>query len=445
MSLRERLITATLGGVALTAGLVVAASNLWHDSRFLVAYQAGATLLAGGLASLWVYRTVVVPAESSLAEFVSRWRLRMGDSVMLPAEKPDPDLAPLDSTVYDLVGALEERAVAMQRQHRLIHEVIRASHIGIALIGEDGRFTEVNDALRGMFRLRGEPVGKRPLEAVPSVDIHHVVEDALHQGTAERAFSTESSDLWARADRLSAGVVLRVEDVTGRREAERARTDFVANVSHELRTPLTAILGYLETALADEDRIPDDIVELLHVVVRNTKRLRDLFEDLLRLHRIEARRRDLPMQDVQLKQVLEEATSSVADRCHMRGQVFQLDCDDDLRATVNPDALSAIVSNLAVNASAYTPDGGHIAVRARDTDLGIRIDVEDDGVGIPRAFHDRIFERFYRVDSARSRQEGGTGLGLAIVKHYALACGLHISLESEVGRGSTFHVLLPPR
>lgn len=443
MGLRERLIWAVLGSVGTTAALVVGATQLAQGSGLEVAYQGVAVLLAAAMAGVWAYVGVVVPSERQRVDLLSRLRVWSGSGERRQPTDPDPDLEELDDTVFDMLEALDRRASQMRRRVAMIGEAIHASHVGIGLLDDEGRFTEVNDTMRGMFRLRGEPVGKRPLEAVPSVEVHLVVEDARHQGTAERMFSTESSDLWARADRLTHGVFLRVEDVTGRREAERARTDFVANVSHELRTPLTAILGYLETILQDEARIPDDLVGMLQIVFRNTRRLRDLFEDLLRLHRIEARRRELPMEMLLLRPLLEEATTSAADRAHMRGQEFVLSCPGDLRAWVNPDALSAIVSNLAVNASTYSPDGGRVEVRVTRSPGGVLVEVRDDGVGIAAAHHERIFERFYRVDPARSSREG-TGLGLAIVKHYALACGFHLSLDSGEGRGSVFRVLIPP-
>ena len=443
MNLRERLVAATLGTVLITAILVAAASNLWRGHPFLPLFQAAATLVATGLGGLFAYHGLVVPTERQLSDLANRLRLWEGDTVRRPPHDPDPDLASLDDAVFEVIDRIEASSVELRQRTHLLTEMIHTSHVGIALLDTEGVFTLVNDRFRGMFRLRGEPVGRKPLEVVASVDIHLAVEDALTQGTGRRAFTTESSDLVATADALSDGVFLRVEDVTGRREAERARTDFVANVSHELRTPLTAILGYLETVLQDEERIPDDIVQLLQVVDRNTRRLRDLFEDLLRLHRIESRRRELPMERMALRPILLEATGPAQDRARMRDQAFTLTCPEDLQARVNPDALSAIVGNLAGNASTYTPDGGTVRVVAERVPGGVRIQVVDDGIGIPRAHHERIFERFYRVDAARSRREGSTGLGLAIVKHYALACGFQIGIESEEGEGSTFSVLLP--
>ncbi|MCA9490617.1 MAG: histidine kinase, partial [Myxococcales bacterium] len=232
-------------------------------------------------------------------------------------------------------------------------------------------------------------------------------------------------------------------DVTELRKADQVRRDFVANVSHELRTPVAATLGYLDLVLADRDRLPPEVVPLLETADRNARRLRDLFEDLLRLHRIEVRRRELPLRSHRLHPILVEATGTARDKATMRGQSFELDCPEDLMARVNPEALSAMVGNLASNASSYTLEGGHVRVVARPEGDRVRIDVIDDGIGIAERHHERVFERFYRVDDARSRKAGGTGLGLAIVKHYALASRCQLSLVSQEGKGSTFTLHLP--
>ncbi len=443
MSLRERLLVGVVGLVAVTALAVAGVSDGWGGAAGGTAVRALVVLVVAVLGAVAAYHGLVVPFEERLQDLVNRIRMWNTDHVHRPSPEPDPDLAPLEETVFAVMAQLVSEKARLLQRSQLVTEMIQAAHVGVALLDDSGRFTEVNDAFRGMFRLRGEPLGRRPLEAVPAVEVHLTVEGARMQGTAEQAFTTESSDLVATATALTDGVFLRVEDVTGHREAQRARTDFVANVSHELRTPLTAILGFLETVLHERDRVPDDLVDMLLTVERNTRRLRDLFEDLLRLHRIEARRRELPMDAYDLRTLLEEATGPARDRAQMQGQRFELDCPEGLEAWANQDALSAIVSNLANNASIYTPNDGHVVVRATRVEQGVRIDVQDDGIGIQRVHHERIFERFYRVDAARSRRAGGTGLGLAIVKHYAMACGFQISVESEEGEGSTFSVLLP--
>ena len=445
MSLRERLVGSTLLSVLLTTLVVDGASEIAGQGIGRFAAVAVAAAASFALAALGARLLVQSPLEAQLGRLSDAVRQRKASAAKHSRSQVDLELESIGVALERRLDEIARAAEVLRRELTAATEVIDTSPFGIALVDNDGRITHANPTFRSLFRLRGEPVGRRPIEVVPAVEIHEVVEEALEGRTSERAFATATLDLVARAQPLSGErAVVRVEDVTGRRETERARTDFVANVSHELRTPLTAVLGYLETLMNEAERLPEDLYPLLEVVERNARRLRDLFEDLLRLHRIEARRRELPIDIQPLRPILDEAISSVRDRAAMRKQTFSFDCSEDLRAPVNPEALTAIVGNLAGNASAYTPEGGHVWVRAGMGPRGrVQIEVQDDGIGIAEKHHERIFERFYRVDEARSRRVGGTGLGLAIVKHYALASRCNVTLRSREGEGSTFTVELP--
>jgi two-component system, OmpR family, phosphate regulon sensor histidine kinase PhoR len=440
VSIGERLSLATLATVVLTTCLVVLIGR-WLDGPGAVAAQAFGGAVALGLSWLVMRAAVLEPLRSQVEQLIAQVRRGRTDGLY----HVDPELVSLQLALDTRVQELGAASDRLNREARIAGEVLETSPFGTALIDADGHITSANPTFRRLFRLRGEPVGKRPIEVVPVAEIHEVVEEALAGRTAEKTFVTASQDLIARAQPLSGGrAIVRVEDVTVMREAERSRTDFVANVSHELRTPIAAIMGYLETIQSEEDRLPADLVPLLETVERNARRLRDLFEDLLKLHRIEARRRELPLERRKLQPLLEAAVGPSRDRAKMRNQEFELQCAPDLEGLVNPEALTAIVGNLASNASAYSTDGGHVRVRALKDDRGqVRIEVQDDGIGIPERHQERIFERFYRVDEARSRRIGGTGLGLAIVKHYALAARCNVTLKSKEGQGSTFTVELP--
>lgn len=434
MSLQTRLALVSVASVGATAAALGLAAP--YGAAALGLGLVAAVVLSAALGQL----VVVGPLVRELARSADRVRGRGAE-----APRGWSEFAGLESALQARTVDVDARIDAVQREVQTVLEVLETSPLGVASVDEEGRILRVNQTFRGMFRLRGEPEGRRPIEVVPVVEIHEVVEAALAGRECEKSFVTASLDLVARAHPLAGGrAVVRVEDETGRREAERARTDFVANVSHELRTPLTAILGYLETLMTEVDRLPDDLYVLLETVDRNARRLRDLFEDLLRLHRIEARRRELPLERHALRPLLESSLAFVREKAHKRQQQFTLECPDDLVGVVNPEAFSAIVSNLASNASSYTGEGGHVRVRAgKGPDGAVRIDVIDDGIGIAERHHERIFERFYRVDEARSRRVGGTGLGLAIVKHYALASRCNVTLLSKEGSGSTFTVHLP--
>ena len=385
----------------------------------------------------------------ALAREVSAWReasdafardLAAGHAARsVPAE-----LAPVALAWHEHRQRHVEEVAALQSQLATAQLVLDRSSLGLVVLDTEGVITYANPVVERMFRLRASPVGRRPLEVVPAVEVHEVVEAAVVGDTRERHFATGWGDLRVWSERLDdEQVIVRIEDRSVERDAERARADFVANVSHELRTPITALMGYAETLLASSDEVPRPLAAMLQTIERNARRLRDLFEDLLRLHRIETRLKELPLEERAVHPVLVAAVIDAADEAARRSQVFELDAPEDLRGLCNADALGAIVGNLARNAVAYTPDGGSVTVRARQEGRRVRIAVIDDGIGIDPAHHERIFERFFRVDAARSRRAGGTGLGLAIVKHYARATNCEVQVTSAVGEGSTFTVLLP--
>lgn len=357
-----------------------------------------------------------------------------------------------EEPLTDLVVAIQEAWDAatgqlsdLRSQGDVLRSLLEASPSGVLITGSDGRIRYLNATFRSLVRLSVDPIGRLPIEAVPVVEVQTTVDRGLSgEPSRDVACGSDPYELLLQAVPLvQGGVLVLAQDVTQFRLAERARTDFVANVSHELRTPLTAILGFAETLLDDADHLPADAAHLLERVYRNARRLRDLFEDLLTLSRIEARRGVLPITEQSLRPILAEALASAADLAHEQGQSFELKCKRSRTAQVNPEALTTIVSNLVVNACHYTPEGGAITVSVHDDAGEVRIDVVDNGIGIDPAHHQRIFERFYRVDEGRSRRKGGTGLGLAIVKHMAMASGARIALTSEHGKGSTFSLYIP--
>ncbi len=284
----------------------------------------------------------------------------------------------------------------------------------------------------------------RPILAVgaPSEVLEAI--ERVGQG-APIPMAAAQADLRLHAAKAPDGsVVVFVEDFTRVAEAERTRTEFVGNVSHELRTPLASLLGFTEAALLDREGLPPDTVEMLDAIGRAGERLRNLFDGLLRLHRIEMRRRDLPSERAPVRPILDAAVVDAANEAQTAGVQLDVECPDDLVGWVNRDALRTAVANLALNAVRYTPRGGHVVVRAQPHGDDVDVEVVDDGIGIDPAHHERVFERFYRVEEGRDRHRGGSGLGLAIVKHLAIASGWRLSLDSGPGRGSKFGLRLRP-
>jgi two-component system phosphate regulon sensor histidine kinase PhoR len=239
------------------------------------------------------------------------------------------------------------------------------------------------------------------------------------------------------------GVVTVLFDITHLRQLERMRRDFVANVSHELRTPLTAIKGYAET-LSDgalDDR--EAAARFVGIISSHADRLNRLLDDLLDLSRLESEQMEVELGSFQLKNLVDACVASVGQNAVQKRVAVAGDIPPDIQVTCDAKLIEQALINLLDNAVKYTPEGGQIRVGTRPVGgERIAVYVEDTGIGIPSEDLDRVFERFYRVDKGRSRDMGGTGLGLAIVRHIAEAHGERVSVESALGKGTTFSLEL---
>ena len=435
--------------VAGTAILVGGGAMLWTQAEDhsvpvgLVVTMAFAALGAYGLAQIGSRRAGF--PRTPLGDLAARVdAIGLGAAPGRLSEGTDPDVAELIRAINRLADRAREDVDRAHRDASVGNSAVDSSPIGVLVVGTDGLVRKMNAAFRAMADVRGDPEGRPAIEVVPLAEVHRAVEACLTGAPIEDIQCRSGrADLQIRPVRTQdGGALVVVQDVTPFRQAERARTEFVANVSHELRTPIATIMGYAETLFADAAKLDADGAMMADAILRNTRRLRDLFEDLLELSRIEARREELPVQKQPIKAILDHAVGPAMDVAHKRGQELKVHCADDVVARVNAEALGTIVRNLAHNATNYTPEGGHVRVVARLHESEVLVEVIDDGIGIDRAHHERIFERFYRVDEGRSRRVGGTGLGLAIVKHLALASGCRITMHSEPGKGSTFAVHL---
>jgi two-component system phosphate regulon sensor histidine kinase PhoR len=241
----------------------------------------------------------------------------------------------------------------------------------------------------------------------------------------------------------SGGALAVLHDVTSVEIAQKSRRDFVANVSHELRTPLTSIQGYVETLIEDPKPNPETTREFLGVILKNATRMNRLTEDLLALADVESPDYKLVMQPARANALLEDAIESLGGIVVDSGVTLQSFGAPDLVVMADPDAMNQVFGNLIENSLKYARDGKRIRVGAIALEHEVQFTVQDFGPGISSEHLERIFERFYRVDKARSRDSGGTGLGLAIVKHIVQAHGGRIWVESELGEGASFHFTLP--
>jgi two-component system phosphate regulon sensor histidine kinase PhoR len=239
------------------------------------------------------------------------------------------------------------------------------------------------------------------------------------------------------------GALVVLHDVTSIEAAQKSRREFVANVSHELRTPLTSIQGYVETLIEDPNPNPETTLEFLGIILKNASRMKRLTEDLLALAIVESPDYKLKLQPVRAGVLLRDAIDNVGGRFVDSGVELQSTGAPDALVMADPDAMHQVFGNLLENALKYAKMGKRILISARSLASEVQFTIQDFGPGIASEHLDRIFERFYRVDKARSRESGGTGLGLAIVKHIVQAHGGRIWVESELGNGASFHFTLP--
>jgi two-component system, OmpR family, phosphate regulon sensor histidine kinase PhoR len=418
-------------------------------------------LLVGGGVSFVFFRRISGRIER-LKDF--SMGLAHGDFHPLTPEGPRDELS-------DLAEALNEAAAWMDRTiHSLSGERNRSSAIlrsmveGVAVIDAHERLVFSNRAFSEILSLDPVSIEGRPLiEVVRNSELLGLIRRALRgeEGlqsdiamgivqqrsfsvTAAAVKSLEPAGPGAPAEQKPSGAVVVLHEVTELRRLERVRQDFVANVSHEFKTPLTAIQGFSETLLAGALDDPQNNRRFLEIIRDHAIRLARLTDDLLKLARIEAGKLELEFFAVRPIELIERCAETTLLKASHKQISLEIDVPPDL-PPVRGDAnlLRDVLQNLLDNAIQYTPAGGRIRVEAVFRARESIITVEDTGIGIPLADQERIFERFYRVDAARSREAGGTGLGLSIAKHIIETHGGRLWVESEVGHGSKFSFSLP--
>ena len=355
----------------------------------------------------------------------------------------------LDDTVRDLAG----RAAELSQDRARTDAILAGMVEGVVVVTVQGRVQLVNRAARSILGLEESALGVHYLEMVRHPAIATLLTEALGGNEPAALEFTPSKSpgrrVLARAAAVTApaasGAVLVLHDITDLRRADQVRRDFVANVSHELRTPLTAIRGYVE-ALTDEPASSDDRLKFLEVIARHVNRMERLVRDLLRLAALDAKQEPAERSDIPLQMLLSGVIADLGTSIDARRQQVVVTVHADVSVIrTDPAKLQDVVRNLVENAVNYSPEGCRIEVAACPDTAGCLITVSDEGPGIPEQDLERIFERFYRVDKARSRESGGTGLGLSIVKHLVELLGGRVWAANRPEGGAIFSVRLPLR
>ncbi len=335
-----------------------------------------------------------------------------------------------------------------------LESVLLSMFEGVMVVDVSGTILLMNQTLKNFLFITEEPAGKSPLEVIRNIEIQEIADRTLKlkQGLESREISVllpEEKILLVHATPIirngaAEGAVLVFHDITELRQLEIIRRDFVANVSHELRTPISSIKGYAETllegALDDEKNAKD----FLKIIYSDSDRLARLIEDLLDLSKIESGKLKLALKPVLLEPVARRVISGLSKQLKAKSLSVNVEIPESISKIQADEArIAQVLLNLIDNAIKYTDEGGRITVSATDADGFVRVDVSDTGIGITEKDLPRLFERFYRIDKARSRELGGTGLGLSIVKHIIQAHNGEVCVKSVLGEGSTFSFSIP--
>jgi signal transduction histidine kinase len=411
-----------------------------REARGAMLGAAALALLFGSLLALVAGRSIALP----LTQITTAARAIAQDQLPRFPRSGIPDIDSLVQALRQMHRQTDDRFTALRAEQAASAALVESMVEGVIAADGRGRITTANVAAR---RLLGYDAGVA-LPDLPTLfraKAAREVVDAVREGrpVQDRQLEVDGRTLLVNARPLGReGVVLVLHDLTELRRLENVRRDFVANVSHELKTPLTSISGYAETLLGDSAD-PATTERFLQTIVSNARRMQRLVDDLLDLSRIEAGRWQPRPEPVEVATTAREVITSLADRAQARGVTLDVLVPDDASVVyADPDALRQILTNLVDNSIRYAPRGV-VTCSARGLDGGIEVAVSDDGTGISSEHLPRIFERFYRVDASRSRDEGGTGLGLAIVKHLTEAHGGRVAAESTIGRGTTIRCWFP--
>lgn len=355
------------------------------------------------------------------------------------------EIGDLGRSLDTLSSELQKRLGQLERERAEMSALVDSMLEGVVAVSAEGIIRRANPAARRIFRVEGEIEGAASEVMTRRKEFLNIVRRALNgEQVSAIELSADRRQLIASAQPLpEGGAVLVFMDVTELRRLEDVRKDFIANASHELKTPLTAIKGYSETLLQQD--LTDDVrLRFTRTLNANVERLQDIINDLLDLSRIESGGWSLDYEAIDLNEVADEAWQPIAAIAAGKGISVTMDIEEAARHVVaDRAALRQILTNLFSNAVRYAPSSGSTSLTATYTGDEVHLQVRDTGSGIPASQLNRIFERFYRVDPARSRVEGGTGLGLAIVRHLVNQHGGRTWAESTLGSGTTIHVVLP--
>ncbi|MBN1575203.1 MAG: HAMP domain-containing protein [Chitinispirillaceae bacterium] len=427
--------------------------------RFGIGYFLLAVVAA--LVSFFISRKISLPVNSMKRVAV---RFASGDFTGKLTPAGCVEIDQLAEALNEMATRLRDTIGSLTEQNNRIDAVFSSMVEGVIALDNEQRIIAINQSAVELFALPSKPEKGTWIGAVlRNAKINEFIKRVAERGEAlvDEAMLTTDQQYSEGADRLlqlhgnalrdadgrTIGVLAVINDITRLNKLETMRSDFVANVSHELRTPLTSVKGFVETLRAGAIDDREEAERFLQIIDRQVERLSTIVEDLLALSRIEqeAQAQGPQLQCTRIASIISAAVETCSIKAAAKEIRIDTVCDAGLHAELEPALIEEALINLLDNAVNYSPNGERIVVSAGIGEDGreLRLSVADNGPGIAPEHHDRIFERFYRVDKARSRKLGGTGLGLSIVRHVALVHKGRVAVRSAPGEGSTFHFFIP--
>ncbi len=364
-----------------------------------------------------------------------------------PLENPSYDeLSPLLRRIDSQQKELKLQAYELQKSKDELDIVIGGMSEGIVLMNANGYIISINRTARKILAVQGRAEGKRFVVLCKNFDINNAIETVLRGGKVKKVIDLAGGRYQLEATPVNSeekisGIALILFDVTEKENMEQMRREFTANVSHELKSPLHSISGYSELIMTGM-ATGEDSINFAERIHSQARRMTQLIEDIISLSQLDEGIGDMQIQPVNLKAVADTVVNELTAKAREHNISVEA-IGDDVTVKAIPQLIYSIVYNLTENAIKYNKDNGSVIISARENEKEVRLAVKDTGIGIPPEHQNKIFERFYRVDKSRSKQNGGSGLGLSIVKHAALVHNANIQLESVYGKGTEITVIFP--
>jgi two-component system, OmpR family, phosphate regulon sensor histidine kinase PhoR len=442
-----------LDGLLILSTKVDALNKINHQIWIVLSVSLGLSLIVIILLGARITNRYTKPIESATNVAIE---LAKGNYKARTYEDRLDETTMLSTSINILARNLQEMVMSQEMQQDRLTTLIENMGSALLLIDHRGYIVVTNRAFNEFFNIKKVLPRKRYHEVIQHTEVNKLVEEIfmteqrlrrqilLPHKIERRHYEVYGAPIIGHNDEWN-GIVVVFHDITELKKLEQMRKDFVANVSHELKTPITSIKGFSETLLDGAMKEPQTLEAFLDIILKESDRLQSLIQDLLELSKIEKQGFTLSVHRTDMAKLISEVLPILEDRARLKAIKLSYTPASDSSAEIDPYRMKQVFINLISNAIAYTQKNGKINVHIKTDEKRVKVIVEDNGIGIEEDQIPRIFERFYRVDKARSRNSGGTGLGLAIVKHIVEAHYGKIEVKSKVNKGSTFIVTLYKR